>query len=176
VHLRQAAALGPDPDVAGLLRQDREHDLAGQLLRKAVRRHHAVLQAAHAPAAGPDPEGAVGGHRQRLDGPAAQPAQVLFVEDREAQPVEADQALFGGHPQVAVRGLHHVLDAELGQAFLEPPGVADVLGERPSGIERGRRSGQKPQGEGHAADECPPAGHGSHRVTPEQPRSCHRRR
>jgi hypothetical protein len=81
---------------------------------------------------------------------AAQARSVGGVELREADAIEAGEALLGSDPDITVGGLNHRMKGELGQPFL--PGVEPVLGERLPGIE-GRCGSSDAQARESARDE-----------------------
>jgi hypothetical protein len=61
-----------------------------------------------------------------------------FVDARETDAVELDQAGLSAQPQISIASLRDRIDRRLWQALLCLPDAMDVLGERSRGIERVR--------------------------------------
>ena len=96
---------------------------------------------------GGDPEPVLRVHVQVVDPDAAQARRVLGVVGGEADAVETREPRLGADPQVTLAVLGDGHRADLRQALLDAPGVADVVVEGLVRVERRRRTG-------HAQCEC----------------------
>ncbi|OHE80962.1 MAG: hypothetical protein A2X76_00680 [Lysobacterales bacterium GWF1_69_6] len=100
-------------------------------------------------AVGGDPEPVAGVHVQVVDPDAAQPGGGLGVEGGELDAVETGQAGLGADPDITLAVLGDGQAADLRQAFLDAPAVADVMVEGLVRVQRrhaARRPGKREHG------------------------------
>src|SRR5687768_1420064 len=68
-----------------------------------------------------------------------------FVEHRESDSVEADEAFLRGSPQVALGSLRDCVNGALRKRLIDSPAGVDILGKSLVGLQRKRASRQKRQ-------------------------------
>ena len=128
-----AAAHRPDPIPVRLLDHGAD-GVAGRAQLLPVLREDAFLVVGQAAGQGPDPEAAIPGRLERRDVVVPEGPALVVVGD-ELAAVVAGQPLLGAEPEIAVRALIDGVDRVLGQSVTREPGLEDVLGHRPAGVE-----------------------------------------